>query len=141
MLTQMGVIKLSLMLVQAVVHFPKFILCSGALCSFRCMLGVRMHLCNGKIAKYETKLVSKTLLYVFDYRISLSAIGTFIIAIFNQSHRRCIRSLGVITLANRQSQLCGFHLCCLRHLRLLYFSFSLLNDSRATRTPLAPGFT
>ena len=36
-----------------------------------------------KIAKNEAKLVSKTLLYVFEYRIGLSTIGTFIIAIFN----------------------------------------------------------
>ncbi len=39
-----------------------------------------MHLCDRKIAKYETKLVSKAFLYVFDYRIGLPAIGTFIIA-------------------------------------------------------------
>src|SRR5919197_4164419 len=122
MLTQMGVIKLSLMLVQAVVHFPKFILCSGALCSFCCMLGVRMHLCNGKIAKYETEFSSKTLLYVFDYRISLSTIGTFIIAIFNQSHRRCIRPLNVITLGgDRQSQLYDYSILCgLCHFCLLF---------------------
>src|ERR671938_122385 len=91
-------------------HLPKFVLCSCGLCSFCCMLSMRMYLCHGKVAKHEAKFVANIRLYVFDYRVSLPTIRTFIIAVLNQSDWSHIRSLNVVTpAANRQRQICSFY--------------------------------
>src|SRR5215218_7406097 len=112
MLFQITVRELLLMFVQPVMHLPKFILCPGGFCSFCRLLGMRMHLRNWKITKYETQLVSKMLLYIFDYGIRLSAIGTFVISILNQSYRRFSQPLSMVLLSNGEDQLCIFRLLC-----------------------------
>jgi hypothetical protein len=81
-LQQMVIIQSFLMFKQVIMHLPEFILGRSNFGCFSCMLCMRMDTIEREITKYETDFIIELLHYFFDYRISHSSIGTFIITIF-----------------------------------------------------------
>src|SRR3954471_8012336 len=78
-----------LILKKHIVHFPKLPLAAGRFRSFCRMFGVRMSIDQRKIAESKTQLLTQFFLKRFHDRMSLAAIRTFVIAIFNERDR-CI---------------------------------------------------
>ena len=103
-LDEMLVVERTLMLEQGIVHFPETSETARALGGFRGMLGVRMHLAEREISEHEPEPCSKALLNLPDDRIRLSAVRTFVVAIFDERHARGRRPLEVIALADGQHE-------------------------------------
>src|ERR671915_1982022 len=78
----MTIIQGFLMFKQVIMHFPEFILSCSSFGCFCGMLSIGMDIIEREITKYEIESIIKLLHYFFDYRISHSSVGTFIIAIF-----------------------------------------------------------
>src|SRR5271154_5735154 len=97
-----------------------------------------MRIDQRKIAKSEAQSFTQPFLNGLDDRISFAAIGTFVIAIFNEHDRRINRPLNVIAFGDWQGERAWRNAACFA------FHFSTLlfcNSSSADRIPSAPGFT
>src|SRR6187200_203809 len=95
---------------------------------------MRMQLSQGKVAKGESNGILHPLQNRSDDRVGHAAVGTLVIAIFNQGHRGISRSQGVVPVAQRRDQLCAHEGA----------PMWLAGDgiaSSAARTPSAPGLT
>ena len=68
------------------------------------MFSMRMRVGQREVAKGKAKAVTQLLLNSFDDGISLSAVRTFVIAIFDQRDGRVYWPLNMIVLGSREKQ-------------------------------------
>src|ERR1700677_1014838 len=79
------------------------------------MLGVRMRISQWEMTKAVTQSLSQPLLDRFYDWVCLSAIGTFVVTIFDQCDARGVRSLEMIVLADLRGEFaCHWSLACSR---------------------------
>src|SRR5690242_5874711 len=81
-------IEMGLVLEQQIVHGPEAVLQSGGFRGFRCELCMQMFLQNGKMPIHEPHTVRESRTQSAHERLSLSAVGTFEIAVRHNGHRR-----------------------------------------------------
>src|SRR2546425_667797 len=85
---QVLIVERILVLEQHVVHLPKLALGCGSFRCFRRMPDMRMHLRHGKMAKDKAQVWTQLPLDFFHDRKGKAAIGTFVVTVLNQCHRR-----------------------------------------------------
>ena len=119
---------------QHVVHLPKLPLRTSGLGGFGGVFGVGMHVAQWKIAKDEAQSLTQLLLNCLHDGIRFAAVGTFVVAVFNQRDGRVNRPLNVVAPGVRKGQ--GF-----RGGAAHFASDLLCNSSNADKMPSAPGFT
>ena len=90
---------------------PERVLGSGRFSRFRRMLGVGMRGAQRKIAKDEAELFAEQPLHFLDHKICLTTEGAFIVAVFDEDHRRQGRTLHVIPRRYRQSKHGSRYIC------------------------------
>src|SRR4029077_14060127 len=94
---------------------------------------VRMRRRDREVAKDEPQLLTHTRLHLLDDRISGAAIGTLVVPVLDQSHRRIRPTLNMVTpLADRQRE----HRVPLRP---AHEAPPFPRSSSARRIPSAPG--
>src|SRR6476660_5159676 len=103
--TEVVDLQMLLVLVELVVHLPEPVLGSGGLGRLRRVLGMRMRGSDREVAEREPELLSHPFLDLLDDRVGLPAVGTLIVAVLHEGHRRIRRTLDVIPLLrHRQDQ-------------------------------------
>jgi hypothetical protein len=121
-----------LMFEQYVMHLPELTLRSCRLCR---LLGMGVDRGKREMTKHEAQMPAKQLLQLFDYVMSLAAIGALIVAILHHGHWCGNRSKDMVVLVNRHGQP-----WCSRWLNHRDTS-CFVRSSRAVKMPSAPGFT
>src|SRR5882724_1566975 len=116
-------------------HLPELAVRSRRLSRLCGKLGMRMHRRERKIAKNKAQPIPKPFLEFFDDGIGLTAIRTFVIAVFHERDQGGCWTLNVIAFPHRERQP-GHPLCS--H---AVTSGLVESASRAARIPSAPGLT
>ena len=132
-----------LVLEDGVVHLPKLALRPGGLGCLGGMLGVRMALPEGKVAKDEAKLIAQSLLQVLHDGIRHAAVRALVVAILDECDGCLVRTGDVVVL--RDGRMEGAHGRASDAAGWGAFDLPLLSapgsDSSALKMPSAPGFT
>src|SRR6476469_3325635 len=97
------------MLEEHLVHMPELPLGSRSLRRFGSMSGVRMKVRHGKMAKDKAQVWTQLPLDLFHNRIGKSAIGTFVIPVLHQCHRRGERPLSMIAFTHGYGEMRHLH--------------------------------
>ena len=79
-------------------HLPEFSLRISCFGCFRRVFSVRVRVGQREVAEGEAKAVTQSLLNSFDDGISLSAVRTFVIAVFDEHDGRVYWPLNMIVL-------------------------------------------
>src|SRR5260370_41302766 len=85
-----------LVLEDQVMHVPELAMLGGKLSRFGGGLCVWMYFSQREVSKDKPQLFSELLLKRFDDRVCMSAVRTFVVAIFDQSNRGVGGALGVV---------------------------------------------
>jgi hypothetical protein len=97
---EVPIVEGPLVLEQTIVHLPEPALGRGAFGGFRGVLRVRMALAQWKVPEDKTQRRSQPALHLFDDRIGAAAVGTFVVAVFDEGDCRIRRTLSVVARAN-----------------------------------------
>src|SRR6202166_1632130 len=96
--------ELILIGVEPVVHLPKALMSRRVFRRLRGRLCERVRLGQRKVSEHEPELLGKSLLQPLEARKTERAIGTFIVAIFDERDRRVRRTLDVVSRPDWNSQ-------------------------------------
>jgi hypothetical protein len=98
--------KSELMIIEDVVHLPKFVLGTRRLCRFCSMIGTRVRGQREEIAKDMTQTIPEGCAESLYDGAGFVAMGTGVVAVFNESDCCRIHSPNVIAVRYRSGELC-----------------------------------